>query len=977
MDHCINLKDLTDADVSSMGQKIAGLVSLLKAGYPIPAGFLLMSTIFDDFFAQCGLKDNIDVLLSKINMNDYADIVRVSKEISDSILTVQFPQVLEDEILEVYRNFNVSDDMKNLNETAKNIIDAGRSDSYVALRASPVDAGEMVSFSGIYGSYYYVHGSVGIIKSIQKCIASYYSVKAIMYRFKNNIDHSKYFTIIIQEMINSEKSGVFTTANPVNSDKSQVVVESVWGLGVGITDGRITPDRHIIDKETGNVIEKIISFKEWKYIPDLMDGGLKKESVSELKKNERVLSLGELKVLFSLGEKIHDYFRRPQQIEWTIQKNRVYILQSIPLYVPQINFIEENNSDMPKTVLNGFGNSSKMASGVSSVVYNDADFVKISNNTIMVAGYASTDLVYPLLKASGVVTDAGGSLSNLAFISRELGIPMISGVNQATQKIPEGLNLVLNAKVGGVYELPPQASHTNEMQPMQSNDGQYGQNQNGGANLNSMIQPSMSQQPNNPISQNIDLFNSQSNLQNNNSAKDGNMNQGNQFNQEQSMNPSTDTGILGNNGGNVSNNLMNMSNLNGDNNPNNLGINPSRNFNQPTNNPEPNQFSDAQNCDNSNMNSMNANNSNGAFLNNNNNNNNVNGASFPNMQPQQQNHFLKDENNSNYNAGNYGVNNQNINDNQINNQNNNMNLPNNQNMQVDPMTFQNNQNINGAPVSAVRIKHDIINLSDLDSLSDKEDGVGCIDISLFSKKNTDNLNRAQQEQSIEIPESQATLETDSGINSSNIDTAFMGSFVEQFYPKDVWFLVSNLNENTIIEELAAIGEIVNRGYTTIGVVVPGITEPSQILAIRTAATTAGIDISKIKLGILVESAVQIFLAEEFSKAGINFALIDADLIANTLLYGTQITNDHATHPVIIKSICNTLKIFKNNRVYTSVKGVFLDNMDFVNYAISYGADSFTASNGKTNMVKVMAQRAEKAKMIDLLKDRHRMQFNHQ
>ncbi|NOR85124.1 hypothetical protein GQ473_03325, partial [archaeon] len=241
MSHCINLRDLADVDVSEIGQKSAGIVSLLNTGYPVPSGFVIKTTFFDDFFAQCGLKDKIADILSKINFDDYISVVHASKEIRDAILAVSFPQVLEDEILEEYRKYNVSDDMQNLNETAKSIIDAGRSDTYVAVRAASIDSSELVSFSGIYKSYYYVHGTVGVIKSIQKTIASYFLVKAIIYRMKNNVPQNSYMTIIIQEMINSEKSGVLTTANPINSNRSQTVIESVWGLGVGVTDGRVTP----------------------------------------------------------------------------------------------------------------------------------------------------------------------------------------------------------------------------------------------------------------------------------------------------------------------------------------------------------------------------------------------------------------------------------------------------------------------------------------------------------------------------------------------------------------------------------------------------------------------------------------------------------------------------------------------------------------------------------------------------------------
>ncbi|HEX8923519.1 MAG TPA: PEP/pyruvate-binding domain-containing protein, partial [Patescibacteria group bacterium] len=45
-------------------------------------------------------------------------------------------------------------------------------------------------------------------------------------------------------------SGIMFTVNPVTNDKTKIIVETIWGLGEYIVQGKITPDQHVIDKNT-------------------------------------------------------------------------------------------------------------------------------------------------------------------------------------------------------------------------------------------------------------------------------------------------------------------------------------------------------------------------------------------------------------------------------------------------------------------------------------------------------------------------------------------------------------------------------------------------------------------------------------------------------------------------------------------------------------------------------------------------------
>ncbi len=833
MSNCTKFSDLAENEVSTIGQKASGLTALFNSGYPIPPGFVISASLFDSFLAQTGLKEKVWDVLAHATLDDYPAVSQISKQLRDAILSTEFPQVLEDEILECYRKFNLSEDMQKLNDVAKSIIDAGRSDVYVSVRASPIAAQEKTSFSGMQDTHYYVHGTVGVIKAIQKCMASYFSFRSIIYRLKNNIPHNSLMTIIVQEMILSEKSGVIATANPTNASRTQTVIEGLWGVGEGVTGGVVTPDKYVIDKETGHIIDKKISIKDWQYSIDPMNGGLQKDQIPETKKEERVLSVNELKVLFSLSEKIHNHFRRPQMIEWAIYKNRVYILQSTPVYIPQQDMMQEPPIEMQGTTIAGFGNFAKTKTGIVTFIYNDVDFSKLSGPDVIVSGYATTDLVPALLKASAIVTDEGGTLSNMATIAREFGIPMVCGTKQATRKIHEGVTVTVNAKEGIVFEsrppapMPAPATYPPQYPPQETqpqNTQFYPQTQG------------MPQQPEQNIpTQTAQNYPPQSNPQ--------------QF-------------------------------------------------------PQPTAYPNAQNP-----------------------------QEIPKepQAPQNTQPAYPAQNEMPANSG----------------------------------------HTSSEPTqTAIKVKYNISDLTELNSIQEKHDGIGYIDLKTFYSRNTAPQTETQEPMpsingftpSTNFPESTMT------INSNAVS-----KLIEKFYPTEVWLKISAVGEKTMQSDISCLIDVSARGYTNIGVLVPLIDHPAKIQAIRTMAQQAGLDLSRLKLGVLIDSPTQVFVLEELVKEGINFAVLDAEKLAKSFASEPQPNHAATTHPAFTTAMRQAISILNKSKVSTTIKG-FSEDISFIDNMISFGVESFTVNVHAAQTALLSIERAEKAKMINLMKERHQMQF---
>ena len=143
-------------------------------------------------------------------------------------------------------------------------------------------------------------------------------------------------TVIIQEMLFPEKSGVLFTKNPKG-----LLSEMVAVLGQGLGDKVVEDKENVL---TYHYFPGECLYQEGKlrdnYMGDEKDADLEKasrirlenENFADSKKDHRagtlVLTEKELKTLFTLGERIEQLFQKPMDIEFAIEGGKIYILQA-------------------------------------------------------------------------------------------------------------------------------------------------------------------------------------------------------------------------------------------------------------------------------------------------------------------------------------------------------------------------------------------------------------------------------------------------------------------------------------------------------------------------------------------------------------------------------------------------------------------------------------------------------------------------
>ena len=122
------------------------------------------------------------------------------------------------------------------------------------------------------------------------------------------------------------------TNNPVSGNPGEMVVESSWGMGASIVDGRVTPDRFVVERSSGRTVERFIGDKRFMVPADLQSADQQRlVEVDPERRKVPTLSDSEIAALMYWSQAAEDWFGKPQDIEWAITDGELFILQSRPI----------------------------------------------------------------------------------------------------------------------------------------------------------------------------------------------------------------------------------------------------------------------------------------------------------------------------------------------------------------------------------------------------------------------------------------------------------------------------------------------------------------------------------------------------------------------------------------------------------------------------------------------------------------------
>ncbi len=304
-----NFNKLSKKDVSIAGGKGASLGEMTQVRFPVPPGFVVLASASEKFLEETDINVEIDALWDRIDIRDTENIEENSEIIRDVILRKKFPGDLDREILAAFDKLEAK---------------------YVAVRSSATaEDSEVDAWAGQLESYLYVARN-NLLESVQKCWASLFTPRALFYRIERKLEKKQVsVAVVIQKMINSYVSGVCFTVHPVMRDKDQMIIEACWGLGEALVQGIITPDSYVIEKSTLNLIDINVNSQEKQIVKRGKGSGV--SAIPRTKRQKQKLLGRQIIELAKICKRIEQHYKKPQDIEWALERGKFYILQSRPI----------------------------------------------------------------------------------------------------------------------------------------------------------------------------------------------------------------------------------------------------------------------------------------------------------------------------------------------------------------------------------------------------------------------------------------------------------------------------------------------------------------------------------------------------------------------------------------------------------------------------------------------------------------------
>ena len=290
------------------GAKGGNLYKLTVNGVAVPRWAIIGTGVFDAFLAESGLDRELAALLATATPASAEEIAGRAAALIEAA--------------------EPGPDVRRAVESAHQFVAAGR----VAIRSSGAEEdGAEFSFAGQFDTFLNVREPAEVIRKTKACWASSLSARSLHYRMRNGLPLGPgAMAVIVQEMVPAERSGVLFTADPAGADDGRYVVSSVYGLGEGLVSGAVDADTVVLDAASGQVREAVTGEKRQCYRP-AADTGCEIADVPEEARNALSVADSDLALLTQAGRQVADIFGSPQDVEWAIAEDRLWILQSRPI----------------------------------------------------------------------------------------------------------------------------------------------------------------------------------------------------------------------------------------------------------------------------------------------------------------------------------------------------------------------------------------------------------------------------------------------------------------------------------------------------------------------------------------------------------------------------------------------------------------------------------------------------------------------
>lgn len=302
-------------DRSQIGQKAAVLHQLSAAGFPVPPGLCLTTAAFRQALAPWA--EQIRTLCGRADLRDATVAQQVAQQLSTLLDQLVLPPAL-------------------LAELGRSLPALGNGPLAVRSSATLEDQPN-ASFAGQYQTVLGLQGVSAVAAAILTCWRSYFTLNALVaqagYAEQGNMPlaaENAGMAVLIQPLLNAECAGVCFTVDPVQQRAEWLLVTTAWGLGAGVVAGTAPVDTLRVRRFDLSLVENNIADKHSAVRP-APAGGVHLVPVPGEQRRRACLPASWLQRVGQLGLAVEQHLGAPQDIEWAIADQQLWLLQSRPI----------------------------------------------------------------------------------------------------------------------------------------------------------------------------------------------------------------------------------------------------------------------------------------------------------------------------------------------------------------------------------------------------------------------------------------------------------------------------------------------------------------------------------------------------------------------------------------------------------------------------------------------------------------------
>lgn len=317
----------------------------------------------------------------------------------------------------------------------------------LAVRSSAVleSSAHPASLSGQLSTFLGVRGADSVLKAIQACWLSRWSDAAIRYALGRGLDleHLR-LGVLVQTMVPARAAG------SALAQGEQVTVEATWGLGRGVAEAEVVPDRWLL--VAGEIHDFRAGYKPLAAHIDEQHG----ETWQRLPVEMATTPCLDVSAVLALGGLIRQaaaVFGEAIEVEWAVDEpGNAWLLQARLFHAalrPKEGPPAGEPERTPET-LDGVPASPGQGFGRARIVATPSDVPVLGPGDVLVARLLRPGALAGVTRLAGLVLEAGGTTSHAATLARERGIPAVLGARGATQRIVDGAEVLVDGDSGRV-----------------------------------------------------------------------------------------------------------------------------------------------------------------------------------------------------------------------------------------------------------------------------------------------------------------------------------------------------------------------------------------------------------------------------------------------------------------------------------------------------------------------------------------------